>query len=165
MVSTWTVQQLECRCGVYCVSETHMHSQNAPWQDFSVLSDAEVPRLDPHHVIKHELQVQPAFHTNLSQRTEKCRLVLTASATDWTDRFFFIHGIIICTCVNIGLPFWVTMVHWSQSSDTKLLWKDSFGCFRTQNSSVAPPSKILRKYRGINVLPMAAHRKDNFIMI
>lgn len=35
------------------------------------------------------------------------------------------------TCVNMGLPFWVTMVHWSQSRDTKLLWKDSFGCFRT----------------------------------
>lgn len=44
-----------------------MHSQNAPWEDFSVLSDAEVPRLDPHHVIKHELKVQTALHTNLSQ--------------------------------------------------------------------------------------------------
>lgn len=32
-----------------------MHSQDAPREDFSVLPDAEVPRLDPHHVIKHEL--------------------------------------------------------------------------------------------------------------
>lgn len=35
------------------------------------------------------------------------------------------------TCVNMGLPFCVTIVHWSQSRDTKLLWKDSLGCFRT----------------------------------
>lgn len=35
------------------------------------------------------------------------------------------------TWVNMGLPCWVTMVHWSQSSDTKLLWKDSLGCLST----------------------------------
>lgn len=45
---------LGCKRLVDFESGTHMHSQNAPWQDFSVLSDAEVPRLDPHHVIKHE---------------------------------------------------------------------------------------------------------------
>lgn len=32
-----------------------------------MLSDAEVPRLDPHHVIKHELQVQAALHANLCE--------------------------------------------------------------------------------------------------
>lgn len=32
-----------------------MHGQNASGEHFSVLSDAEVPRFDPHHVIKHEL--------------------------------------------------------------------------------------------------------------
>lgn len=30
-----------------------------------MLSDAEVPRLDPHHVVKHELEVQAALHTHL----------------------------------------------------------------------------------------------------
>ena len=42
-----------------------MHGKDASGDELSVLPDAEVPRLYPHHVIKHELQVQPAFHTNL----------------------------------------------------------------------------------------------------
>lgn len=59
-----------------------MHSQDAPRQDFSVLSDAEVPRLDPHHVIKHELQVQAAFHAHLirgENTTPDPRRLLTAN--------------------------------------------------------------------------------------
>ncbi len=42
-----------------------MHCQDAPRHDLSVLSDAEVPRLYTHHVIKHKLQVQSALHTHL----------------------------------------------------------------------------------------------------
>lgn len=42
-----------------------MHGQDAAGDQFTVLSDAEVPRLYPHHLIKHELQVQTAFHTHL----------------------------------------------------------------------------------------------------
>lgn len=42
-----------------------MHCQDAPRHDLSVLSDAEVPRLYTHHVIKHKLQVQSALYTHL----------------------------------------------------------------------------------------------------
>lgn len=49
------------------VCETHVHGQNAPGEHLSVLSDAEVPGLDPHHVVKHELQVQTALHTHLGE--------------------------------------------------------------------------------------------------
>lgn len=44
-----------------------MHSKDATGDEFPVLSNAEVPRLYPHHVIKHELQVEAALHTNLSK--------------------------------------------------------------------------------------------------
>lgn len=46
---------------------THMHGQYTAGDEFTVLSDAEVPRLYPHHVIKHELQVQAPFYTHLQQ--------------------------------------------------------------------------------------------------
>lgn len=45
--------------------DTYMHSQDAAGNELSVLPYAEVPRLYPHHVIKHELQVQTALHTDL----------------------------------------------------------------------------------------------------
>jgi hypothetical protein len=48
-----------------CVCLTHVHGQYTAWYQFTVLSDAEVPRLDPHHVVKHELQVQTTLHTHL----------------------------------------------------------------------------------------------------
>lgn len=44
-----------------------MHGQDTSGDELSVLPDAEVPRLYPHHVVKHELQVQPAFHTHLGK--------------------------------------------------------------------------------------------------
>lgn len=44
-----------------------MHGQYTAGDEFTVLSDAEVPRLYPHHVVKHELQVQASFYTNLQQ--------------------------------------------------------------------------------------------------
>ena len=44
---------------------THMHSQDAAGDELSVLPYAEVPRLYPHHVIKHEFQVQTPLHTDL----------------------------------------------------------------------------------------------------
>lgn len=42
-----------------------VHGKDAAGDEFSVLPDAEMPRLYPHHVVKHELQVQPALHTHL----------------------------------------------------------------------------------------------------
>lgn len=47
---------------------THMHGQYTAGDEFAVLSDAEVPRLYPHHVVKHELQVQASFYAHLQQR-------------------------------------------------------------------------------------------------
>ena len=44
-----------------------MHGQYTAGDEFTVLSDAEVPRLYPHHVVKHELQVQAPFYTHLQQ--------------------------------------------------------------------------------------------------
>lgn len=37
----------------------------------------------------------------------------------------------LLTWVNMGLPCWVTMLPWSQSRDTKLLWNASLGCLST----------------------------------
>ena len=45
-----------------------MHGQDAAGYHLAVLPYAEVPRLDPHHVVKHELQVQAALHINLHGR-------------------------------------------------------------------------------------------------
>lgn len=85
-----------------------MHRQNAPRQDFSVLSDAEVPRLDPHHVIKHELEVKASLHTNLRQgEVKRFRSGSSGSAPAASYTLCLAN----CTCVNMGLPFWVTMVH------------------------------------------------------
>lgn len=46
--------------------DTYVHSQDAAGNELSVLPYAEVPCLYPHHVIKHELQVQSSLHTYLS---------------------------------------------------------------------------------------------------
>lgn len=45
-----------------------MHGKNAAGNKFSMLADAEMPRLYPHHVIKHELQVEPPLHTHLGRQ-------------------------------------------------------------------------------------------------
>ena len=42
-----------------------MHGQDASGDELAVLADAEVPGLYPHHVVKHELQVQTPLHTHL----------------------------------------------------------------------------------------------------
>lgn len=47
-----------------------MHGEDAPRENLPVLPDAEVPRLDPHHVIEHELQVQSALHAHLRHGTQ-----------------------------------------------------------------------------------------------
>lgn len=49
-------------CSTYL---TYMHGQYTAGDEFTVLSDAEVPRFYPHHVIKHELQVQAALYADL----------------------------------------------------------------------------------------------------
>lgn len=46
-------------------SPTYVHGQYTAGDEFTVLSDAEVPRLYPHHVVKHELQVQAALYAHL----------------------------------------------------------------------------------------------------
>lgn len=46
---------------------THVHGQYTARDEFTVLSDAEVPRFYPHHVVKHELQVQASFYADLQQ--------------------------------------------------------------------------------------------------
>lgn len=45
-----------------------MHGKDAARNKFSMLADAEMPCLYPHHVIKHELQVEPALHTHLGRQ-------------------------------------------------------------------------------------------------
>lgn len=45
-----------------------MHGKDAARNKFPMLADAEMPRLYPHHVIKHELQVEPPFHTHLGRQ-------------------------------------------------------------------------------------------------
>lgn len=42
-----------------------MHGKDAAGHHFTMLPYAEVPRLDPHHIVKHELKVQAALHINL----------------------------------------------------------------------------------------------------
>lgn len=49
---------------------TYMHGQYTAGDEFTVLSDAEVPRLYSHHVVKHELQVQAALYTHLHKIRE-----------------------------------------------------------------------------------------------
>lgn len=44
-----------------------MHGKDAAGNEFSMLADAEMPRLYPHHVIEHELQVEPPLHTHLGR--------------------------------------------------------------------------------------------------
>lgn len=82
---------------------TDMHGQDAAGNELPVLPDAEVPRLYPHHVIEHELQVQTALHTHLRRPAvththhSNIPLDVTLNTTH--------------TCVNMGLPFCVTIVH------------------------------------------------------
>lgn len=57
-----------------------MHGKDAAGDELPVLPDAEVPRLYPHHVIKHELQVQPPLHTHLETRlSQLCPLPIPGS--------------------------------------------------------------------------------------
>lgn len=44
-----------------------MHGEDAAGDELSMLADAEMPRLYPHHVIEHELQVEPPFHAHLAR--------------------------------------------------------------------------------------------------
>lgn len=46
---------------------THMHGKDAAGDELSMLADAEMPRLYPHHVVEHELQVEPPLHTHLGR--------------------------------------------------------------------------------------------------
>lgn len=45
-----------------------MHGKDAAGNELSMLADAEMPRLYPHHVIEHELQVEPPLHTHLGRQ-------------------------------------------------------------------------------------------------
>lgn len=65
-----------------------MHGYDTARDEFTVLSDAEVPRLYPHHVVKHELQVQASFYTHLEQKTEvSAGLFNWYYWVDWTLAF------------------------------------------------------------------------------
>lgn len=187
-----------------------MHGKDAAGDELSMLADAEMPRLYPHHVIKHELQVEPPLHAHLSRaqcqahaatslpqprilrthcsctpghpalglglpgmglstkqtqepaqtgnlrpRDAAGQAIFTVwclwaqlhqlSTKSWKSvpipHFMSSLPLRACvkteacggwgTWVNMGLPCWVTMVHWSQSRETKLLWKDSLGCLST----------------------------------
>lgn len=158
-----------------------MHGEDAAGDELSMLADAEMPRLYPHHVIEHELQVEPPFHAHLARAKgsgTRCQHTLPPCSpsphplgthctpghpprawykpnprgcTNWGGSpakrgcYGAPRAIITAWCswaqprvlgaagtwVNMGLPCWVTMVHWSQSSETKLLWKDSLGCLST----------------------------------
>lgn len=44
-----------------------MHCQDAAGDEFSVLPDGKVPRLDPHQIVKGELQYQTSLCTNLDK--------------------------------------------------------------------------------------------------
>lgn len=46
---------------------TYVHGKDTSGDELSVLPDAEVPCLYPHHVVKHELQVQPALYAHLEK--------------------------------------------------------------------------------------------------
>lgn len=46
---------------------THVHGQDAAGDELSVLPDGKVPRLDPHQIIKGELQYQTTLRTNLEK--------------------------------------------------------------------------------------------------
>lgn len=186
-----------------------MHGKDAAGDELSMLADAEMPRLYPHHVIKHELQVEPPLHAHLGRTQSQARTATllpqprtlrthcsctpghpslslglpgTSLSTKQTQEPsqtgdlcprdaaragylysapsaqlhllstqprksvpipHFISPLLLRasvrlrhvgaggTWVNMGLPCWVTMVHWSQSRETKLLWKDSLGCLST----------------------------------
>lgn len=58
---------------------------------------------------------------------------------------------------DVFMAWCVTIVQWSHSNVTIVFWNDSFASFRWKYSSLTPPSKILRKYRGISVRPMAVN--------
>ena len=57
--------RVRCQIEPGGVRVTHVHGQDAAGDELPVLPDAEVPRLYPHHVVEHELQVQPPLHTHL----------------------------------------------------------------------------------------------------
>lgn len=48
-------QCLPSTLAAWVLPTTHMHGKDAAGDELSVLPDAEVPRLYPHHVVKHEL--------------------------------------------------------------------------------------------------------------
>ncbi len=69
--------------------QTHMHGENAPWDKFPILSDVEVPRLDPHQIIEGELQNQPALRTHLRMQTFRNLWVLTTMSLSHQEEIRF----------------------------------------------------------------------------
>lgn len=70
-------------------SQTHMHGENAPWDKFPILSDVEVPRLDPHQIIEGELQNQPALCTHLRMQTFRNLWVLKTTSFSHHEEICF----------------------------------------------------------------------------
>lgn len=63
-------------------SGTHMHGKDAAGDELSMLADAEMPRLYPHHVIEHELQVQSPLHTHLGRAQGQAQAAPTCPTPD-----------------------------------------------------------------------------------
>lgn len=63
-----------------------MHGKDAARNKLAVLPYAEMPRLYPHHVVKHELQVQPALHTHLGSTESTHETVVEETGEGKTER-------------------------------------------------------------------------------
>lgn len=95
---------------------THMHGQYTAGDEFTVLSDAEVPRLYPHHVIKHELQVQASLYTHLQRVT-----ALVSVHNKWTQKSLRTTEIQQCIFVfNQNTSWLVWKKVWDQRRVTRL---------------------------------------------
>lgn len=59
-----------------------MHGKDAAGDELSMLADAEMPRLYSHHVVEHELQVEPPLHTHLGRAQGQAQAVPTSPSLD-----------------------------------------------------------------------------------
>lgn len=64
---------LKAGSGAGCWGQTHVHGEDAAWDELAVLPDGEVPRLNPHQVIEGKLQDQTSLCTHLHSHEETTR--------------------------------------------------------------------------------------------
>lgn len=78
-----------------------MHGKDAAGNEFSMLADAEMPRLYPHHVIEHELQVEPPLHTHLGRAKGQEQAAPASPSPDplGTHCCTLEHSIVACLCL------------------------------------------------------------------